>query len=210
MTGPKRVDGVLESPLDALQEAVLTGARVDMKVLGERQRGEIVHELMRSFASQSYAKDIAWVKLGLLWSFVMKNRIYKFCGPHINNANNFLRELDIGVGRREIQNYAKIARVFGSLIQTTHVPIRKLVMIASVVEDESEEVVHEWFDKAVALPTGALKDELAEFKGQTPKDACSHPQEFRSLWFLCEKCGAWLECVQESPATLASAEEDNF
>ncbi len=203
-----RVDGVLVEgagevrsgySAENLEELILTGALVSMKALTQEQRGTMVHGVIESIVTQSKVKDVAWLKLGMLWSFIVKNKLYKYAGDHIRNANDFLREVDIGVQRRELERYASAARIFGHLIRERPVPIRKLVMITPLCSDQDEAVVAEWFNRAAMLPSGALEDEIREAMGRQTKDTCDHPAAVQEVWLRCGKCGAWLEKVQDAP-----------
>ena len=194
-------DGLLDSPGMAmnLEELILRNDSIDMKVLDQEQRGQIIHDVIDGMGQQAKLKDIAWLKLGMLWSFIVKNKLYKYAGEHIRNANDFLKEIDIGVGRREMDNFAQIARIFGRLVKTHPVPIRKLVMIAPLCTDQDQEVIAEWFSKAQALPSGALEDEVREAAGRQTKDTCDHPAGSQEVWIRCGKCGKFLELIQEAP-----------
>jgi len=201
MPGERRVDEVLVEGAgwEGLEEQILTNALVDLKALTQEQRGIMVHEVMSSIVTQSKVKDVAWLKLGTLWSFIVKNKLYKYAGDHIRNANDFLREVDIGVQRRELERYASAARIFGHLIRERPVPIRKLVMITPLCTDQDEAVIAEWFNRAAALPSAALEDEIREAMGRQTKDTCDHPTSVQEVWLRCGKCGAWLEKVQDAP-----------
>jgi len=182
-----------------LEELILTGALVNMKSLTQEQRGTIVHEVSAGIIAQSRVDGIAKLKLGMLWSFIVKNKLYRFAGDHIRNANDFLREVDIGMTRRSIERYAQVAHIFGDLVREHPVPIRKLLMIAPLCSDQDVAVIEEWFNKAKMLPSGALEDEVREATGRQTKDTCDHPLDMQSVWICCEKCHSFLEKIQDAP-----------
>lgn len=183
-----------------IETAVATCSRVDMNVMTLEQRGELIHTLLESMSGWVRIRNTAWLKLGMMWRFIIKNKIYKFYGEHINNANDFLRELNLNIKRREIETYAQMAGMFGELMRQNGVvpPIRKLVMIAPFCRQESPDERPEWFHKVMALPTSALEDEIREARGGVPRDTCLHLPQKQEVWTRCGVCGKWLEKIRDA------------
>lgn len=186
---------VVEPESLSLDMLIQTNATVNMKKMPPEQRGELIHELSAGMMREARNKDLAWVKLGLMWSFYVKNKLYKYCGDHIKNANDYLKELDIGVKRREMELYAQMAGLFGRTLRERNieVPIRKLRLISPFCTDDATDV---WVDKAISLPYPALEDEVREAKGQPARDSCDHPEDQQEVWIRCGKCNKFLERVK--------------
>lgn len=179
--------------LDAM---ITSGAKINMKAMKPEERGVVIHDIMQKLQAENRAKDIAWVKLGMLWSFIIKNRLYRYCGEHIRNANDFLREVDLGVKRRELEYYASLATIFGRILRqrNVQVPIHKLALIQPMINKGGDP--EEWVEKALSLPVRALEDEVREATGRQPQDACAHPENRQEVWMRCGVCGKWIERVQ--------------
>jgi len=188
-------DVVQVEPEMNLEALVSSGAVINLKRMTPEQRGEITHAIFTGMQSAVAEKDMAWVKLGLFWAFVQKNKLYKYCGDHITNANDFLREADLGIKRRELQNYAALATIFGRILRqrNVNVPIRKLAMVHPMIVRGGDP--EEWIDKAIALNTPALEDEIREARGLPARDVCAHPADMQEVWMRCGNCGKWIEKV---------------
>jgi len=178
-----------------LTSLVMTGAKIDLRGMTPEQRGEVVHSVSQMFLAEARAKDTAWIRIGLLWRFSVRNKIWRYCGEHIHNANDLLRELDLGIKRREIETYAQMAELFGRALRERNVeiPIRKLVMIAPYCKGEDS---GDWIEKAISLPTPALANEIREHKGLPTTDGCDHPQGAMEVWTRCGVCGKWHEKIR--------------
>ncbi len=182
----------METNLDVL---IRSGAKINLKKMPVEKRGELIHAISQGLLSEATVKDMAWLKLGFLWKFVISNKLYRYAGDHIRNANDFLRELDLGIKRREMDTYAQMAGLFGRALRARgqEIPIRKLVLIAPLCKRGD---VDDWIEKAYALPTTGLEDAVREAKGQTPRDACVHPDDRQEVWTRCGCCGKWLQRVE--------------
>lgn len=176
---------------------VRSGSRIKMKSLAPEKRGEIIHSFMSGMVSAARQKDMAWLKLGMYWSFLVKNKLYRYCGEHINNANDFLRDADLGVSRRELERYALMAEMFGRAMRERNIeiPLRKLNMIAPLCHGIEAE---EWLEKAIALPSAALEDEIRASRGLPTRDTCPHPEDHVEVWTRCTVCGKWVEKIQDA------------
>lgn len=181
----------------SLTSLIQSGAKINFKAMTPEQKGEFLHEFASMFSSQVRIKDMAWINLGLLWRFAVKNKVWRIAGEHVKNANDFLRELDLGIKRREIETYAQLAVLFGRTLTERNigVPIRKLVMIAPYCKDEAES--SEWLEKAISLPSAALEDEIREVKGLPTRDECDHPAGTMEIWTRCGHCGKWFEKIRD-------------
>jgi len=192
----RRVGSVTEIQAnEELVSLITTGAKIDLKTMTPEQRGEVVHNVSQMFLAEARAKDTAWIRIGLLWRFSVRNKLWRYLGEHIHNANDFLRELDLGIKRREIETYAQMAELFGRAMRERNVeiPIRKLVMIAPYCKGEDSE---DWIEKAISLPTPALANEIREHKGLPTTDGCDHPQGMMEVWTRCGHCGKFFEKIR--------------
>lgn len=175
---------------------IQTNTKVNIKKMTPAERGDLVHTVTQGMIQEGRAKDVAWVKLGMYWAFILKNKLYRYCGDHIRNANDFLRDVDLGVGRKELKRYAELADIFSRILRTRNVevPLRKLAVIQMMIAKGGDPEV--WTDKAIALPLSALEDECREARGLQPRDTCGHPEEQQEVWMRCGCCGKWLEQVR--------------
>lgn len=179
----------------SVEELVYSGGKINLKKLSPKDMGDVIHSIVVSMRRECNIKDAAWIKLGFLWRFVVKNKLYRHYGDHIKNANDFLRELDLGVKRRELELYAQMASIFGRAIQdrNAQVPLRKLAMIAPLCKEGD---AGGWLEKAFILPTHALEDEIREARGQVTKDSCLHPDDKQEVWMRCSECGKWVTKIR--------------
>ncbi len=195
MTQKKVVKEVQGTELEAI---IASCPKINIKAMSPEDKGVMMHSIITMMSQQNSEKEIAWLKLGMIWRFIIKNKLYRHYGDHIRNANDFLRELDLGIKRREIEIYAQLALIFSNYIKARglDVSIRKLVMIAPLCKNEADaEIITEWVDKAINLPTQALEDEIREAKGRLPRDRCSHPEDKQEMWLRCSMCGKWISPI---------------
>lgn len=181
-----------------IESVIATCPKINLKAMTQQEIGAMMHDVVSMMTQQNTVKDVAWMKMGMVWRFIVKNKLYRHYGDHIRNANDFLRELDLGIKKREIDTYAQLSLIFSNYIKARglDVSIRKLVMIAPLCKNEQDaEVITEWVDKAINLPAQALEDEVREAKGRLPRDRCEHPQDKQEMWIRCSVCGKWLHPV---------------
>ncbi len=190
---PEQLDTVESGELN-IPVIVGAGVTVNWKKMKQEEKGVLIHEISQGLIEQAQLKDKAWMNIGMLWRFVIANKVYKHAGEHIKNANDFLRELDLGIKRREIETYAQMVGIFGRYLRATgkEIPLRKLVMIAPFCKYDEDET-NKWIEKADKLPTPALQDEIRQAKGQPARDTCGHPDDMQELWTRCGVCGKWLQ-----------------
>lgn len=188
-----QMEGVENDGLN-VEALISAGVSVNWKKMKPEDKGILIHEISQGLINQAQLKDKAWMNLGMIWRFVIANKIYKHAGDHIKNANDFLRELDLGIKRREIETYAQMVGIFGRYLRTKgkEIPIRKLVMIAPFCKGD-EDITNTWVEKADRLPTPALQDEIREAKGQPARDTCTHPDDRQEVWTRCGVCGKFLQ-----------------
>lgn len=163
---------------------------VNWKEITKEQRGELIYSAIVGLREAVKTIDSSWLQIGMIWHFIVKNKAYRHYGDHIKNANDFIREIDIGVKRSMLDHYARMWGMFSKYLNGKDVPIRKLLLVAPVV---AEDTVEEWVEKAEAMPYDALKNEVREKQGKIATDVCDHPPEFNELWVRCKKCEKFLQ-----------------
>jgi hypothetical protein len=175
---------------------IQSNAKIEWRKMTPETKGELVHTITHGMAEVCQEKDIAWVKLGIYWAFIMKNKVYRYAGEHIRTANGFLKELDLGISGRELRNYAALAEIYRRVIRLRNVslPIRKLALVQQMISKGGDQ--EEWIEKAISMPLSALENESREVRGLQPRDTCSHPEESQEVWMRCGICGAWLRKVE--------------
>jgi len=182
--------------------------QVDWKMLTPRGRGEILHEVVNGLKDAAKQIDAGWLTVGAYWHFVVSNKVYRHCGDHIKNANDFLREVDIGVKRSMLDHYARMWGMFSRYLVGRDVPIRKLLLISPVIDQENVSDTESWVGKAEVLPYEALKNEVRERQGRITTDTCAHPESANELWVRCSCCGKWLQKLPISQ-NVSLKENDN-
>jgi len=163
------------------------------KNLSESDKGKIVHKCVTELRVAMHEIETNWLKLGAIWHFLGKNKLWSAYGAHIKNASDFLRDIDLGVTRRSLEYYASIIdSKIGDYLVTNNlvIPVTKLRTIAHVAKESGD--VEGWVGKC-ALPQKALEDEVKEFKGKPTTDTCLHPANKQIRFTRCEDCGKWLK-----------------
>jgi hypothetical protein len=183
-------------------ELIENNSAVNLRKMTPEARGALIHNIIQGMTEATRAIDNLWLHMGKFWSFIIKNKVYRHYGTHIRNVNDFLRELDLGVSRSNLDHYARVYNTFGRYVRENNlqIPYRKLLTVHPVVEacsavQQREEAIQIWVDKANTLPMGALENEVRVARGLTPTDACLHPPEASQLWSRCGECGKWLELI---------------
>jgi len=163
------------------------------KNLTELEKGKIVHKCVTELRVAMHEIETNWLKLGAIWSFLTKNKLWSAYGSHIKNASDFLREIDLGVTRRSLEYYASIIdSKIGDYLVTNNlvIPVTKLRTIAHVAKESGD--IEGWINKC-ALPIRALEDAVKEYKGMPTTDTCLHPANKQIRYTRCEICNKWLK-----------------
>lgn len=178
-----------------IEDAVRGGLRISMKKLSASQRGDIVAWLEQGMRTASMQVDSAYLFMGMCWHFATLNKLYRYWGSHIKNANDLVRELNIGIGRPWLDHCKKVWQVYGKYLVDTNItpPVSRLVqalpMITHVKDPEEKAfAVQVWANKAMDLPREAWVNEVRVAKGKTPTDTCDHPLNCCEIWQRCTKC----------------------
>lgn len=187
-----------------LQAAVTEGRPFRMRELSAEQRGVILNYVRSNLTSVVREIDGLWLHVGMFWSFIVKNKLYRYWGEHIRTVNDLVRDLDLGVSRSTLDHYARIFNMFGKYLPEGRLtpPLSKLLLVHPVLEgrefeseEEKEAEVTTWLHKVDTLPVDALRDEVREARGLVTTDQCGHPAENSQLWSRCGCCGKWLELL---------------
>ena len=161
--------------------------------LSDIDKGKIVFELVTELKCAMYEIETNWLKLGAIWHFLSKNKLWSAYGEHIKNASDFLREIDLGVTRRSLEYYASIVdSKIGEYLTVNNliIPVTKLRTIAHVVKESGD--VEGWISKC-DLPIKALEDEVKSYKGLITTDSCLHPADKQVPYTRCSICQKWLQ-----------------
>jgi hypothetical protein len=172
--------------------------KIDWNKLTPAKRGDIIHATINGLRDSAKQIDNGWLKIGMYWHFIVTNKLYRHCGDHIKNANDFLREIDIGVKRSMLDHYSRMWGMFSKYLKDRHVPIRKLLLMSPVIDVDNPDNIEEWLNKAEHQPYEALKNEVREKQGKVATDVCEHPEDYQELWARCGKCEKWLQKISSS------------
>jgi len=163
--------------------------------LSEIEKGKIVFQCVNELKCAMHEIETNWLRLGAIWFFLSKNKLWSSYGEHIKNASDFLREIDLGVTRRSLEYYASIIdSKIGEYLTANNliIPVTKLRTIAHVVKESGD--VEGWISKC-DLPIKALEDEVKSYKGLITTDSCDHPADKQIPFTRCEVCSKWFKVV---------------
>ena len=161
--------------------------------LSEIEKGKIVFQCVNELKCAMHEIETNWLRLGAIWFFLSKNKLWSSYGEHIKNASDFLREIDLGVTRRSLEYYASIIdSKIGEYLTANNliIPVTKLRTIAHVAKESGD--IEGWVDKC-ALPQKELENAVKEHKGLITTTDCSHPVDKQVPYTRCSKCGKWLQ-----------------
>ena len=156
--------------------------------LSTKQKSEIIFSLVGVIETAKKNIATAYLVIGEALSKINKGRFYASYCDHINNFDDFLKEITFK--RSTAYNLIAIWDNFGSLLSNRlDIPeYTRLVHLLPVVNEENKE---ELIEKANSLAINDFEDEVRILKGRTSRLDCSHKET--ESWVKCKSCQKWLK-----------------
>ena len=176
-----------------LDDAIKKGEKLPIKEWSPEQRGMLIHKLQTEMSATVKGIHSGYLHLGMYWNFAMKNKMDKWWGPHIKNANELIKELNLGLSRSLLDHYGRIWQTFGGYLERANFspPVSRLISAHAIVmkikdADEREAAIEDYCISANSLPHEAYQNKIAEAQGKIATDSCSHAE--CEIWSRCKIC----------------------